>query len=129
MGRDSSLCVSAGLDGRIRRWRLPDLDGDPYDGYGGCHLARGAMALSPPRQGTAAAPRVPGPVASVQWPRCHQFGHLGYGVTIPAAVSLLWSQCHRPGYGVTTLAVASLMWPRCHHLDASVTALVLVSPP
>ena len=35
MGRDSALCCSAGVDARIRRWRLPDLDMDPYDGYGG----------------------------------------------------------------------------------------------
>lgn len=41
MGRDSALCCSAGVDARIRRWRLPDLDMDPYDGYGGCHLPRG----------------------------------------------------------------------------------------
>ncbi|KAM6032922.1 striatin-4 isoform 2-T2 [Theristicus caerulescens] len=33
MGRDSALCCSAGVDARIRRWRLPDLDMDPYDGY------------------------------------------------------------------------------------------------
>ncbi|KAM6395773.1 striatin-4 [Rhynochetos jubatus] len=33
MGRDSALCCSAGVDTRIRRWRLPDLDMDPYDGY------------------------------------------------------------------------------------------------
>ena len=38
MGRDSALCCSAGVDARIRRWRLPDLDMDPYDGYGGCPL-------------------------------------------------------------------------------------------
>ncbi|XP_074786779.1 striatin-4 [Athene noctua] len=33
MGRDAALCCSAGVDARIRRWRLPDLDMDPYDGY------------------------------------------------------------------------------------------------
>lgn len=35
MGRDSALCCSGGVDACIRRWRLPDLDMDPYDGYGG----------------------------------------------------------------------------------------------
>ncbi|XP_029862676.1 striatin-4 [Aquila chrysaetos chrysaetos] len=34
MGRDSALCCSAGVDARIRCWHLPDLDMDPYDGYG-----------------------------------------------------------------------------------------------
>ncbi|XP_057268632.1 striatin-4-like, partial [Pezoporus wallicus] len=33
MGSDIGLCCSAGLDARIRCWRLPDLDRDPYDGY------------------------------------------------------------------------------------------------
>uniref|UniRef100_A0A493T5Y7 Striatin 4 n=1 Tax=Anas platyrhynchos platyrhynchos TaxID=8840 RepID=A0A493T5Y7_ANAPP len=33
MGRDSALCCSGGVDACIRRWRLPDLDMDPYDGY------------------------------------------------------------------------------------------------
>ncbi|NXV80540.1 STRN4 protein, partial [Atlantisia rogersi] len=33
MGRDGTLCCSAGVDTHIRCWRLPDLDGDPYDGY------------------------------------------------------------------------------------------------
>ncbi|KAM9270685.1 LOW QUALITY PROTEIN: striatin-4 [Cariama cristata] len=33
MGRDSALCCSAGVDAHIRRWRLPDLDMDPYNGY------------------------------------------------------------------------------------------------
>ncbi|NWY60615.1 STRN4 protein, partial [Chionis minor] len=33
MGHDSALCCSAGVDACIRRWRLPDLDMDPYDGY------------------------------------------------------------------------------------------------
>ncbi|KAK2512318.1 hypothetical protein Q9966_016413 [Columba livia] len=33
---DGGTCVSGGVDGDIRRWRLPDLDLDldPYDGYG-----------------------------------------------------------------------------------------------
>ncbi|KAF4803374.1 Striatin-4 [Turdus rufiventris] len=31
----SGLCCSAGVDARIRCWRLPALDSDPYDGYGG----------------------------------------------------------------------------------------------
>lgn len=35
VGRDASLCCSAGADGCVRRWRLPDLNVDPYDGYGG----------------------------------------------------------------------------------------------
>ncbi|XP_069738629.1 striatin-4, partial [Phaenicophaeus curvirostris] len=30
---DSGLCCSGGLDARIRCWRLPGLDTDPYDGY------------------------------------------------------------------------------------------------
>ncbi|XP_041276944.1 striatin-4-like, partial [Onychostruthus taczanowskii] len=30
---DSGLCCSAGVDARIRCWRLPGLDSDPYDGY------------------------------------------------------------------------------------------------
>ncbi|XP_014117875.1 PREDICTED: striatin-4 [Pseudopodoces humilis] len=30
---DIGLCCSAGLDARIRCWRLPALDSDPYDGY------------------------------------------------------------------------------------------------
>ncbi|TRZ06136.1 hypothetical protein HGM15179_020972, partial [Zosterops borbonicus] len=30
---DTGLCVSAGVDARIRCWRLPPLDSDPYDGY------------------------------------------------------------------------------------------------
>uniref|UniRef100_A0A8C3QN36 Striatin 4 n=1 Tax=Cyanoderma ruficeps TaxID=181631 RepID=A0A8C3QN36_9PASS len=30
---DTGLCCSAGLDGRIRCWRLPRLDSDPYGGY------------------------------------------------------------------------------------------------
>lgn len=38
MGPDSALCCSAGVDARIRCWHLPDLDMDPYDGYGGCPL-------------------------------------------------------------------------------------------
>ncbi|XP_032939774.1 striatin-4-like [Catharus ustulatus] len=29
----SGLCCSAGVDARIRCWRLPALDSDPYDGY------------------------------------------------------------------------------------------------
>lgn len=33
VGRDASLCCSAGADGCVRRWRLPDLNVDPYDGY------------------------------------------------------------------------------------------------
>ncbi|XP_077645239.1 striatin-4 [Lonchura striata] len=30
---DTGLCCSAGVDARIRCWRLPGLDSDPYDGY------------------------------------------------------------------------------------------------
>ncbi|OXB52205.1 hypothetical protein ASZ78_014604, partial [Callipepla squamata] len=33
VGRDAALCCSGGADGCVRRWRLPDLDMDPYDGY------------------------------------------------------------------------------------------------
>ncbi|XP_068765941.1 striatin-4 isoform X2 [Struthio camelus] len=33
MGPASEFCCSGGADGRIRCWRLPDLDTDPYDGY------------------------------------------------------------------------------------------------
>ncbi|XP_054151333.1 striatin-4-like [Melozone crissalis] len=29
----TGLCCSAGVDARIRCWRLPGLDSDPYDGY------------------------------------------------------------------------------------------------
>ncbi|XP_063038090.1 striatin-4-like [Melospiza melodia melodia] len=32
-GAGSGLCCSAGVDARIRCWRLPGLDSDPYDGY------------------------------------------------------------------------------------------------
>uniref|UniRef100_A0A8C3JZQ1 Striatin 4 n=1 Tax=Calidris pygmaea TaxID=425635 RepID=A0A8C3JZQ1_9CHAR len=43
MGRDSTLCCSGGVDARIRCWRLPDLDMDPYDGYGGCPPPLGVL--------------------------------------------------------------------------------------
>ncbi|EGW03557.1 Striatin-4 [Cricetulus griseus] len=33
MGSNSEYCYSAGADGRIHSWKIPDLNMDPYDGY------------------------------------------------------------------------------------------------
>lgn len=54
MGSNSEHCYSGGADARIHSWKIPDLNMDPYDGYGEtasspglpfptCHL------LGPPR--------------------------------------------------------------------------------
>ncbi|KAJ7984308.1 hypothetical protein DPEC_G00363380 [Dallia pectoralis] len=34
MGLDGDSCYSGGLDGTVRCWKIPDLNVDPYDGYG-----------------------------------------------------------------------------------------------
>lgn len=67
MGRDSALCCSGGVDACIRRWRLPDLDMDPYDGYGGFPAALpgeghffGVGGCSPFRVTFSARPQTPG---------------------------------------------------------------------
>lgn len=34
MGSNSEYCYSGGADARIHSWKIPDLNVDPYDGYG-----------------------------------------------------------------------------------------------
>lgn len=34
MGSNSEYCYSGGADARIHSWKIPDLNMDPYDGYG-----------------------------------------------------------------------------------------------
>lgn len=34
MGSHSEYCYSGGADARIHSWKIPDLNMDPYDGYG-----------------------------------------------------------------------------------------------
>lgn len=34
MGSNSECCYSGGADARIHSWKIPDLNMDPYDGYG-----------------------------------------------------------------------------------------------
>lgn len=34
MGPGSECCFSGGADACIRSWKVPDLNMDPYDGYG-----------------------------------------------------------------------------------------------
>jgi striatin 1/3/4 len=34
MGSNSEHCYSGGADARIHSWKIPDLNMDPYDGYG-----------------------------------------------------------------------------------------------
>lgn len=39
MGSNSEYCYSGGADARIHSWKIPDLNMDPYDGYGETALA------------------------------------------------------------------------------------------
>lgn len=34
VGSNSEYCYSGGADARIHSWKIPDLNMDPYDGYG-----------------------------------------------------------------------------------------------
>lgn len=34
VGTNSEYCYSGGADARIHSWKIPDLNMDPYDGYG-----------------------------------------------------------------------------------------------
>lgn len=34
VGSNSECCYSGGADARIHSWKIPDLNMDPYDGYG-----------------------------------------------------------------------------------------------
>lgn len=34
LGSNSEYCYSGGADARIHSWKIPDLNMDPYDGYG-----------------------------------------------------------------------------------------------
>lgn len=45
MGSNSEYCYSGGADARIHSWKIPDLNMDPYDGYG-----ETALALPSPRR-------------------------------------------------------------------------------
>lgn len=34
VGSNSEYCYSGGADARVHSWKIPDLNMDPYDGYG-----------------------------------------------------------------------------------------------
>lgn len=49
MGSNSECCYSGGADARIHSWKIPDLNMDPYDGYGeDSSLLLSAPPLLPP---------------------------------------------------------------------------------
>lgn len=81
MGSNSEYCYSGGADARIHSWKIPDLNVDPYDGYG----EDGSLLWLPPPLSTGASsfPQCP-PVPSDAGPG----GRRGAHRVPPARVSL-----------------------------------------
>lgn len=60
MGSHSEYCYSGGADARIHSWKIPDLNMDPYDGYGEDSSLPCLPFPHPPATGASWFPQPPG---------------------------------------------------------------------
>lgn len=60
MGSHSEYCYSGGADARIHSWKIPDLNMDPYDGYGEDSSLPSSFPYHPPVPGGLLVPQHPG---------------------------------------------------------------------